>query len=78
MLADRSQSIMNIMVGTVRDPKDREPTELKLTLPKHIVNDLKDMEKNSKQSVDALATKALLMFIATHSDYLSKKNILKT
>ncbi|MBI1859907.1 MAG: hypothetical protein HYR96_03190 [Deltaproteobacteria bacterium] len=45
---------------------------LTLNLKTHIVNDLKNMEKVTKKTVDELATKALLMFIATHNDYLGK------
>jgi hypothetical protein len=53
-------------------PDDLKPVHLTLTLKAHIVNDLKRMEKNMKQPIDEIASKALLMFIATHSDYLGK------
>ena len=58
--------------------KETSPEQLALTpltvkLPDRVVNDLKQMESFSKHSVDELVTKALLMFIATHSDYLGKK-----
>lgn len=48
------------------------PVQLNIKLRSHIVRDLKCMEKNTKQSVDELVTKALLMFIATHNDFLGK------
>jgi hypothetical protein len=58
-----------------RNPEELTPTQLTVTLKAHIVRDLKEMEKNSKQSVDELVTKALLMFIATHSDYVGRKKM---
>lgn len=48
------------------------PEKITLTLRSHIVRDLKAMENHTKLSVDELATKALLMFIATHNDFLGK------
>ncbi len=51
-------------------PEELAPSALHLTVRSHIVRDLKEMEKNTKMSVDELATKALLMFIATHNDFL--------
>jgi hypothetical protein len=51
-------------------PEELVPQPLNLTLRSHIVRDLKEMEKNTKRSVDDLVTTALLMFIATHNDYL--------
>jgi len=56
-----------------RTPSSEElaPTSLTVTLSAHIVRDLKEMEKNTKQTVDQLVSKAVLMFIATHSNYLS-------
>lgn len=53
-------------------PEDVIPTPVTVTLAAHIVRDLKQMEKHTKQPVDHLVSKALLMFIATHSDYLGK------
>jgi len=52
--------------------EESQPTPLNVTLKAHIVRDLKEMEKNTKITVDELVTKALQMFIATHSDYLGK------
>ena len=60
------------MMKRNQNPEDLVPSPLTVTLNAHIVRDLKEMEKNSKQSVDQLVTKALLMFIATHSDYLAR------
>ncbi len=56
------------------NPEDIVPTPLTLTLQAHIVRDLKTMEKHTKIPVDDLATKALLMFIATHNDFLGKRS----
>ena len=53
-------------------PEDLSPTPLTVTLKAHIVRDFKTMEKNTKISIDELVTKALQMFIATHSDYLGR------
>ncbi len=49
--------------------------QLTLNLPSHIVRDLKVMEKNTKQSVDDLVKTSLLMFIATHNDYLGRTRL---
>lgn len=54
-------------------PSDLKEIAFTVNLKTHIVNDLKTMEKNSKKSVEELVTTALLMFIATHNDYLGKK-----
>jgi hypothetical protein len=55
-------------------PEELANTEITLNLKAHIVRDLKEMEKFTKMPVDELATKALMMFIATHNDYLGKYN----
>lgn len=55
-----------------RSPEELAPTDFSVKLPAHVVRDLKEMEKNTKQPVDRLVTTALQMFIATHSDYLGK------
>lgn len=60
------------MMKRKRSPEETAPTPLTVTLPSHIVHSFKEMEKNTKQTVDQLVTTALLMFIATHSDYLGK------
>ena len=60
------------MMKRNQNPEYLVPSPLTVTLSAHIVRDLKEMEKNSRQSVDQLVTKALLMFIATHSDYLGR------
>ncbi len=51
-------------------PEELTPVSFQLNVRAHIVRDLKEMERNTKMSVDELATKALLMFIATHNDFL--------
>jgi hypothetical protein len=53
-------------------PEELATTPVTLNLRSHIVRDLKSMEKNTKQSVDELVTKALMMFIATHNDFLGR------
>ena len=55
-------------------PQDLAPTPLTVKLEKHIVDDLKAMEKNTKMAVDELVRKAVLMFIATHNDYLGRRS----
>jgi len=56
-------------------PEELSPTPITLNLRSHIVRDLKIMEKNTKQTVDDLVTKALLMFIATHNDFLGRNKV---
>jgi hypothetical protein len=51
-------------------PEELAPQQLTLKLRSHIVRDLKEMERNTKRSIDELVQTALLMFIATHNDYL--------
>ena len=53
--------------------EDLAPTAVTVKLEKHIVEDLKTMANNTKMPVDELVRKALLMFIATHNDYLSQR-----
>lgn len=55
------------------NPEDLVSTTLTVKLEKHIVDDLKTMEKNSQIAVDELVRKAVLMFIATHNDYLGRR-----
>jgi hypothetical protein len=54
-------------------PEDLVPTPLTVKLEKHIVDDLKTMEKNTEMALDELVRKAVLMFIATHNDYLGRR-----
>jgi hypothetical protein len=51
-------------------PEEQALKPINLKLANHIIEALKMMEKNTKISVDDLTAKALLMFIATHNDYL--------
>lgn len=53
--------------------EDLKITSFTVRIPNHIIRDFELMEKQTKQTVDALVTKALLMFIATHNDYLGKR-----
>ena len=62
------------MMRKTLTPEDLAPTPTTYNLKAHIVRDLKEMERHSKIPVDELVAKALLMFIATHSDYLGKSN----
>ena len=57
------------------NPSDTE-TQLSVTIKEHIVQDLKNMEKNTKIPVNELVTKALLFFIATHNDYLGRNRLM--
>ena len=54
-------------------PEDITPIAVTVKLEKHIVDDLKTMASNTKMPVDELVRKALLMFIATHNDYLGQR-----
>ncbi len=63
------------MMKKVFTAEELAPTQFTVTLKSHIVRDLKEMEHNSKQSMDEIVTKALKMFIATHSDYLSRPKL---
>ncbi len=54
--------------------QDLALADFTVKLPLHIINDLKQMETFSKHSIEELVSTALLMFIATHSDYLGKSN----
>lgn len=54
-------------------PEDVAPTPLNVSLRNHIVRDLQMMEKNTKIPIDELVTKAVMMFIATHGDYLGTR-----
>lgn len=56
-----------------RSADDLKVVPFTVNLKTHIVNDLKTMEKHAHKSVEELVTTALLMFIATHNDYLGKK-----
>jgi hypothetical protein len=58
------------MMKKTYKPEELVPTPLQLTLKAHVVRDLKEMEKNTKISIDELVGTALAMFIATHNDYL--------
>lgn len=54
-------------------------TELQITLslPDWMIEDLKTMEKNTQKSVNELVKTSLMMFIATHNDYLGVNPHLK-
>lgn len=53
-----------------KTPEEIQPTQLTVKLPSYIVRDLKTMEQNTKRSVDELVKTSLMMFIATHNDFL--------
>lgn len=50
---------------------------LSVQLPEWIIRDLKLMEKNTQKSVDEMVKTSLMMFIATHNDYLGIKSFSK-
>jgi len=50
--------------------EEEKPTQVTLTLPYWIIRDFKTMEKNTQKSMDDLVKTSLMMFIATHNDYL--------
>lgn len=54
------------------NPEDLAIVPFTVNVRAHIARDFKQMEKNSKIPVDELVTKALLMYIATHNDYLGR------
>ena len=58
------------MMKKTYKPEELVPVPLTVNLKNHIVRDLREMERNTKQSIDDLVTTALQMFIATHNDYL--------
>lgn len=49
------------------------PVQLSIKVKSHIMRDLKIMEKNSKLPIDELVSRAVLMFIATHSDFMGRE-----
>jgi hypothetical protein len=55
-----------------RTPEELEHKPFTVNLKNHIVSDLRKMEVHSKLTADEIIEKALLMFIATHSDYLGR------
>jgi len=63
---------MEVRMKKSLKPEDLAPTPLTVTIKAHIIRDFKEMEKNTKLSMDELVSKALLMFIATHSDFLGR------
>ena len=67
--------LYKILMKKNRPPEDLVLTPLTVRLKTHIVKDLKEMEKNTKRPMDDLVTTALLMFIATHSDYLGRSRL---
>lgn len=61
---------------TNKPSQTTKETQLTVTTKEHIIQDLKEMEKNTKIPVDELITKALLFFIATHNDYLGRNRLM--
>ena len=53
-----------------RSPEENQLTQITVALPQHIVKALQKMEQNTKRPVDELIKTSLLMFIATHNDFL--------
>jgi len=52
-------------------------SQITLSLPDWMIADLKTMEKNTHKSINELVKTSLMMFIATHNDYLGVKPPLK-
>lgn len=50
--------------------EENKTSQLVLNLPQWIIRDLKTMEQNTQKSVEELVKTSLMMFIATHNDYL--------
>lgn len=50
--------------------EENKTSQLVLNLPLWIIRDLKMMEQNTQKSVEELVKTSLMMFIATHNDYL--------
>lgn len=46
---------------------------LEVTIPDWIIQDLKVMEANTRKPLNELVKTSLMMFIATHNDYLGIK-----
>ncbi len=67
--------MLSPMMKRTLTAEELAPTQLTVTLKSHIVRDLKEMERVSKQSLEEIVTKALQMFIATHSDYLARPKL---
>ncbi len=65
----RRIKIQSMMKKTYK-PEELAPTTVQLQLKAHIIDALKAMEKNTKIPLEDLVSTALLMFIATHNDYL--------
>lgn len=55
--------------------EDSKPTDLKVSLPAHVVRDLETMATNTKQEISKLVEISLKMFIATHNDYLRRNKV---
>ncbi|MCB0404568.1 MAG: hypothetical protein KDD51_07255 [Bdellovibrionales bacterium] len=56
-------------------PEDLKLTDLKVSLPAHVVRDLETMSANTKQDISTLVETSLKMFIATHNDYLRRNKV---
>lgn len=60
------------MMKKKENPEDVAIVPFTVNVRASIVRDFKQMEKVAKIPVDDLVTKALLMYIATHNDYLGR------
>ncbi|MCB0417001.1 MAG: hypothetical protein KDD39_05090 [Bdellovibrionales bacterium] len=56
-------------------PEDLKATELRVSLPAHVVRDLETMAANTKQDISKLVEISLKMFIATHNDFLRRNKV---
>jgi len=59
-------------MGVELQPSELKLTQLNVSLPTWIVQDLEQMSKTTQSPLDELIKTSLMMFIATHNDYLGK------
>ncbi|NBT58778.1 hypothetical protein EBT16_08350 [bacterium] len=66
----QEKDIKDMNVELNKKVEETKMSELVVHLPEWIVRDLKTMERNTDRGVDELIKTSLMMFIATHNDYL--------
>lgn len=59
-------------MGVELQSSELKLTQLNVSLPAWIVQDLEQMSKTTQRPLDELIQTSLMMFIATHNDYLGK------
>jgi len=78
VLSLKTLSFPGTITATMAIKQQRSEAELvqkplTVKLPSHIIDDLNAMEKHAKIPVADIVKTALLMFIATHNDYLGRR-----